>query len=128
MPNIAALVGLLLSLLGPIFYFLGQPGARSLTAFIPLPFGLLILGAGLAARHPARRKHAMHLAAVLSLIALLGSLMGAKNFPKLLSGQAASLPRPLATTEQFLMFVICLVFLVLCINWFISNRRKPKEA
>ncbi len=128
MPNIAALVGLLLTLLGPIFYFMGEPGSRSLTAFIPLPFGLLILGAGLAAKHPARRKHAMHLAAVLSLIALLGSLMGAKNFPKLLTGQVSQLPRPLATTEQFLMFLISFVFLILCINWFISNRRKPKEA
>lgn len=123
MSNLAVLFGALLFALGPIFYFLGEPGTRSMTALIPVPIGLLILGAGLAARHPARRKAAMHVAAAFGLLGLLGSLMGARNWGALLSGNIASLDRPLAAAEQLLMFLICGVFLILCVRSFIAARR-----
>lgn len=123
MPNLALLFGTLLFALGPIFYFLNEPGNRSLTALIPVPIGLLIIGAGLAARHPARRKAAMHVAAALGLLGLLGSLMGARHWPAIFSGNIASLARPLAAVEQLLMFLICTTFLILCVRSFIAARR-----
>jgi hypothetical protein len=126
MPKTAILTGVLLALLGPIFYFLGEAGHRSLTAFIPVPFGLLIAGSGAAALHPARVKAGMHAAAMFALVALLGSLMGLKRWIAFLTGQPVT--NPLAGAAQFLMFVICLVFLVLCVRWFISNRRARLAA
>lgn len=124
MPNIAIFTGALLALLGPIFY-LGS-GTGSLTALIPVPIGLLIAGSGAAAKHPARLKAAMHAAAMFALLGFLGSLMGARNWGALLSG--APVDRPAAALLQLLMFIITLVFLVLCVRWFISNRRAKSAA
>lgn len=126
MPRIAIITGVLLVVLGPIFYLLGEPGARSLTAFIPVPIGLFIAGGGAAALHPARVKAGMHASAMFALIGLLGSLMGAKNWIAFLT--SGTVARPLAAIEQFLMFVICLVFVVLCVRWFISNRKSRLAA
>ena len=119
MPNIAIFTGALLALLGPIFY-LGS-GTGSLTALIPVPIGLLIAGSGAAAKHPARLKAGMHAAAMFALLGLLGSLMGARNWFAFLNG--ADVARPAAAILQFLMFVITLVFLGICVRWFIANRR-----
>ncbi|RYG75108.1 hypothetical protein EON80_01710 [bacterium] len=123
MPNIAAICGALLFALGPIFYFLGEPGHRSPTAFIPSLFGVFILAFGLAAKTPSRTKAAMHGAVGFAFLGLLGSLMGAKKWPLILTGQTELVARPLAAWSQLLMFAICLVFVVLSVNWFIKNRR-----
>ena len=124
MPQTAVLFGAMLFVLGPIFYFLGEPGSRSPTAFIPSLIGVFILAFGLAAKNPARLKAGMHGAAAFGVLGLLGSLMGAKNWPKILTGQ--EVPRPLASWEQLLMFLICLIFVFLCVKSFSSARRAAK--
>lgn len=124
MPQTAVLFGALLFALGPIFYFLGEPGARSPTAFIPALIGIFIAAFGLAARNPARLKAAMHGAAAFGVIGVLGSLMGAKNWPKILTGQPV--PRPLASWEQLLMFVLCALFVVMCVQSFRAARRSAR--
>ena len=90
----AIVTGVLLFLLGPIFYFLQRDGSPSATAFIPSLIGILIGAFGLAAANPARTKTAMHVAAALGLVGLLGSLMSARKWPALLTGQEVE--RPLA--------------------------------
>ena len=125
MAPIATGTGALLCILGVLFYAMGAPGHRSPTAFIPLVFGLPIAICGIMARKEQLRRHAMHAAAGLALISLLGSLMGLPKWLTLMRGGAV--PRPLASVEQLLMFVISAVFLVLCVRSF-SNARRSSEA
>lgn len=122
MPKIAITTGVLLILLGVVFYVL----SATPTALIPIPIGLLIAGSGGAALHPARIKAGMHAAAMFGLLGLLGSLMGFPKWIAFLGGNEVD--RPLGALEQFFMLVICLVFLVLCVRWFISNRRARLAA
>ena len=121
MPQIAVIFGALLFALGPIFYFLGESGARSLTAFIHSLIGIFIAVFGHIARTPSKLKAGMHGAAAFGVLGLVGSLMGAKNWPKILTGQAVA--RPLAAWEQLLMFLICGVFVFLCVQSFSKARR-----
>lgn len=95
-------------------------GMASKTALIPAGFGaiLLICGAvGLGGEKP--RKHAMHVAAMVSL---LGVLSIGRALPKLLQGDFS--PAPL---EMLLFAVLSLVFLILCIQSFIAAR-KARQA
>lgn len=124
MSGTAVLFGSLVFALGPIFYFLQisqGDSTPSATAFIPSLFGILIVAFGLAAKHPARRKAAMHGAAGVALLGLLGSLMAARKWPALLTG--GEVTRPLAAWENLLLFLICAVFLVLCVKSFAAARR-----
>lgn len=121
MANISIFVGLLLTLMGPCFYMAGAAGHRSFTAFIPSIFGVGILVCGLIARDAGKRKAAMHGAVMFGLLGFLGSLMGAKKWPALLAGQVVE--RPLAAWAQLLLFVICGIYVVLCVRSFIAARR-----
>ncbi len=124
MPQTAVLFGAMLFALGPIFYFLGEPGARSPTAFIASLIGVFIVAFGLAAKDPSRLKAGMHGAAAFGVLGLLGSVMSAPKWPKILTGQEVS--RPLAAWEQLLMFAICLIFVTLCVKSFSKTRRAAK--
>ena len=121
MPFNAVVFGALLFLLGPIFYVLQDGASRSATAFIPSVIGLLIGAFGLAARTPSRLKAAMHGAAAFALLGILGSLMSAPKWPKILTGQEVT--RPLAAWEQLITFVLCAIFLFLCVQSFRAARR-----
>ena len=124
MSRTAVVFGALLFALGPIFYYLQIAEGNttpSPTAFIPSLFAILIVAFGLAARHPARRKAAMHGAAGVALLGLLGSLMAARKWPALLTGGVVT--RPLAAWEQLLMFLLCAIFLFLCAKSFAAARR-----
>lgn len=119
MSKLATTVGALLIALG-IGFFAAAPH-KSPTALIPSGIGVFILIFGLIARDPAKRKHAMHGAVFFGLLGFLGSLMGAKKWPALLSGQVVE--RPYAAWEQLIMAVICLFFVIACIKSFIDARR-----
>lgn len=114
----AIVTGALLILSGVGFYVGIAP--HHFTALIPAVLGLLIFASGLAARNEKIRRHAMHGAAGLGLIGFLGSLMGIPSWINMIQGKPAF--RPQAAEEQFLMFVICIVFLVLCIRSFTKAR------
>lgn len=120
MPLITIITGSLLSLLGILGYFFTD--TRSLTALIPLAFGTLLELCGALAMRPDLKKHAMHGASVLALLGVLGSARGAIGFVRMLGG--ATVTRPFATQVQAAMFVICLIFLVLCIRSFREARRR----
>ncbi|MES3035225.1 MAG: hypothetical protein V4813_14605 [Gemmatimonadota bacterium] len=120
MPIVTIVTGSLLSLLGILGYFFTD--TRSLTALIPLAFGTLLELCGVLALKPDLKKHAMHGASVLALLGVLGSARGALGIVTMASG--GTVARPLATQVQAAMFVICLVFLVLCIRSFREARRR----
>lgn len=119
MPTITIVYGLLLTLLGLGGYF-GSGGA-SITAMIPAFFGLPLLILGFLARNERFLKHAMHGAAMLALLGLLGSARGTLKLPTLLAG--GQLERPQAVIAQSVMAILSLIFLVLCIRSFIQARR-----
>jgi spore maturation protein SpmB len=118
MPIITIAAGALLSLLGILGYVFSE--SHSLTALIPLAFGSLLEACGALALRPALKKHAMHGASVLALLGVAGSATGFVSYLKKITG--SDVARPLAAQMQAAMFVICLVFLVLCIRSFREAR------
>jgi hypothetical protein len=119
MANVTIGFGAALAALGLGGYF--GTGRTSLTALIPLLFGLLLMLCGALARQESRRKHAMHAAAVLGLLGVLGPLRVLPQMVTLLGG--GTVAHPAAVYAQLAMLVICAVFLVLCIRSFVAARR-----
>ena len=119
MANTALAFGLVLIVLGVIGYV--ATGASSPTALIPSALGALLALTGAIARNPAKRKHAMHAAAVIGLLGFLGAARGLAKIGAVLSGEPVD--RPAAIVAQSVMAVLCLVFVILCVRSFINARR-----
>jgi hypothetical protein len=118
-PKSAIIIGSLLILLG-VVSFLGS-GGQSLTALIPAAFGLVLAALGLLARKETARKHAMHAAAAVGLVGILGSASGFFKLFSLLSGNEVL--RPAAVIAQSIMFVLSALFVGLAVNSFVKVRR-----
>jgi hypothetical protein len=119
MANVTIGFGLVLVALGVVGYY--GTGRASLTALIPLAFGLLLLVCGALARQEGLRKHAMHAAAVVGLLGFLGPLRVLPQMIALLGGGAVE--HRAAVLDQLAMMVICGIFLALCIRSFVAARR-----
>jgi len=119
MPTKTIIYGVLLVVLGIGGYILTQ--GVSMTALIPAAFGIVQIVLGLIARNDTRRKHAMHVAAALGVLGLLGSFKGLTKVMASLTG--AGLDRPAAAYSQSMMALLSAVFVGLCVNSFIQARR-----
>ena len=119
MPGMTIALGLVLVLLGVVGYF--ATGRQSATALIPSFFGAVFLLLGVLARSPGARKHAMHVAAALALLGVLGTARGLVNFFRMLGG--ADVARPEAVIAQAAMCVLCVAFVILCVRSFAAARR-----
>jgi len=115
--------GVALALVGIVGYV--ATGAQSPTALIPTFLGILLIVAGWLARNPAMRKHAMHGAAAISVIGLAGTSKGFLKLPVLLTG--GTVDRVPAVIAQGVTFLLCAVFLVLCVKSFIDARRAASK-
>ena len=119
MPRIAIVFGTLLIFVGLVGYAVS--GAASFTALIPAMIGVLIGICGFVGLNERLRKHAMHGAAGLALLALLGSARGVIG---LVSWAGGTVPeRPLAVASQSVTAVLCFVFVILAVRSFIDARR-----
>ncbi|MGE5437368.1 MAG: hypothetical protein ACM3O3_09105 [Syntrophothermus sp.] len=107
--------GMLLIVLGLIGYF--GLDSKSITALIPAFIGFPLLILGIVALKEQYIKHAMHGAAVLMLLGLIGT--GVRALPKAFSGEMSN-----AVIVQLIMFVICLVFIIAAIMSFINARKR----
>jgi len=115
MPFITRVVGFLLVLLGVVGY-VGTGGA-SITALIPAFVGALFLILALVARSLQARKHVMHAAVAIALLAVLGGV------PRIIAAvNAGDLMRP-AVLAQIAMAVILAVYVLLGVKSFIDARR-----
>ena len=113
----AIISGIILILWSVISYFISE--SKSFTAFIPAGFGLLIAISGLIGIKEGARKHAMHVAALVGLLGILGGFgMGLR---KVFSEPG------LAAYSQIFLGVVCLIFLITCIRSFIAAR-KARQA
>ena len=108
------LFGLLLTLLGLGGYFL--TGTSSFTALIPAVPGLLLLVLGFLARSDAVRKHAMHAAAAVALLALVGTLVSLFTTPP-------GIRSAIALYSQVATVLLTGLFVVLCVRSFVAARR-----
>ena len=124
MPLVTIAVGGLLSALGILGYAFSE--SHSLTALIPLVFGTLLEACGALALRPEFKKHAMHGASVLALLGVVGSAAGFISFLRMITGSAVA--RPLGAQMQAAMFVVCLVFLLLCVRSFREARARRLAA
>ena len=91
-------------------------GRSSATALIPSGFGMTLALAGAAAMVERYRKHALHFAAAISVLGIIGSLQRA--LPTTISGGELRV----ATASQLLMAALLACFLVLLIRSFILAR------
>ncbi|HEX8522931.1 MAG TPA: hypothetical protein VF669_11780 [Tepidisphaeraceae bacterium] len=116
----AIVFGVLMVLLG-IGAFVGT-GSTHKTALIPAYFGAAILLCGVIATKPAARMHAMHGAAMVATIGVIGSIvMVAKGITS--AARSGALARPVAFWCQVIMLILCAVFVAMCIKSFRDARR-----
>lgn len=122
MPGTTILFGLLLIGQGLFAYFvLADADSKSITPLIPAMLGVPLTLLGLMALSPSMRKHAMHIAMLLGLLGVVGSLYRPVS-TAVSGGDVAWISS--AVLMQFTMAVICLVYLFLGVRSFIRARKK----
>lgn len=124
MPGIAVGFGISLLALGIGVYL--ASGRSSLTALIPAAFGFALVALGFIAKRPSATKHAMHAAAVISVLGFLGSVDGIVGLAQMIAGATVELP--LAVAAKAVMAVDLAVFLWLCVRSFRQARLARAES
>ncbi len=107
------------------YFFLGiggfvLTGSTHKTALIPCFFGVLFLIFGLLARKDNLRKHAMHAAVLVALLALLGTAKALAYLPDLFRGTSE---KPAAVITQSLNAGLSILYIFLAVRSFIQARR-----
>ena len=95
-------------------------GSTHKTALIPCIFGFLFLVFGFLARKDNLRKHVMHAAVLIALLAFLGTARSLSHLPELLNGTAE---KPAAIITQSLNAGLSLFYIILAVRSFIQARR-----
>ena len=95
-------------------------GSTHKTALIPCFFGVLFLIFGLLARKDNLRKHAMHAAVLVALLALLGTAKALAYLPDLFRGSSE---KPAAVITQSLNAGLSILYIFLAVRSFIQARR-----
>jgi vacuolar-type H+-ATPase subunit I/STV1 len=134
MPKYSILFGLILIVYGVAFYVTAGALAddttgsgASITALIPSFVGIILLVLGIiSACKESLRKHLMHLAALLALLGMIGSAPGLWKIIQTVQGKG-ELERPMAAFAQTGMFLLLLIFLILCIRSFVTARLLKKK-
>tara|TARA_Y100000590_G_C14931963_1_gene717888 strand:+ start:81 stop:497 length:417 start_codon:yes stop_codon:yes gene_type:complete len=121
MPLVAMLEGLLLIIMGVLFYIFPEDKS-SPTALIPAVIGAGLLIPGyLAYSNESMKMHAMHATAVFALIGTLGGAMG------LLDVMEGNFNRP--TIARLALLIICGEYIIFSIMSFRAARiKREKEA
>ena len=114
MASTTIVFGLLLTLLGFLGYFL--TGTSSITALIPAAFGIVLVALGFLARSEALRKHAMHAAAAVALLGMIGALIPLIRTP-------AGVRPAMAVYSQVAMVILTGLFVAMCVRSFIAARK-----
>ena len=118
MPKITLIFSVLYIALGLAAFFL--TGAIHKTALIPACFGIVLLVLGLLGQKENLRKHVMHAALLVVLLALLGTARSLLKLPSAFDGTAE---RPFAIYAQAATAVLSIALLALGIRSFIQARR-----
>lgn len=126
MPGISIATGVLLIAYGVYSFSIAE--VKSPTALIPAYFGVGFLICGLIALKEKLLKHAMHAAAMLGVLGFIGgAIMGFPKLPKLISGEILDPKDINKARSQNILALVCLIFVILCINSFIQARARRKQ-
>src|SRR5947209_16726894 len=119
----AICAGLILIGLGGWGYLGAAPEHQSMTALIPAFFGAPLGLIGCVALKDNLRKHAMHAAAALGLLGIIGGVIG------LIIGynRSGSLQTRGAMASGG-MALVCAIFVALCVRSFIQARKARRSA
>ena len=119
------IISALLILVGVGGYLMGHPdpatGHVGPTALIPAAVGIVLGVLGAISLCEKARKHAMHAAAMVGLLAAVGD--GVQLIKTIGNTTSAPEVRQLKLVSMSLTLVLCVVFLVLCIRSFIQARK-----
>ena len=118
MPKITILFSVFYVTVGLGAFFL--TGATHKTALIPAYLGAVLLILGLLGQKENLRKHVMHAALVVGLLALFGTARSLLKLPSAFDGTAE---RPFAIYAQAVTAVLSIAYLSLGIRSFIQARR-----
>jgi hypothetical protein len=113
--------GVLLILLGIVGFV--STGSAHPTALIPSAFGLLLAVFGILAKTEDAKKRMlwMHIAVTVGLLGFLFTIPGLIDVIRMARG--VTVKRPAAAEEQAVMWLICGIFVALCVRSFINARR-----
>ena len=122
MPRYTIVTGLLLIFLGASGYL----SYNTVTVLIPAFIGLLITLCGVLALKTERRRKFIHIAIVVVVIGLAGSITSLSTIPLLLSCEVVEgcdkLARPLAALYRALMSLILVPYFIAAITFFVKAR------
>jgi hypothetical protein len=96
-------------------------GAASVTALIPAFIGVAFVLLGLLGRKESFRKHVMHVAILLAVLAIGGTFGGITRLLVWLGGTAPE--RPMAVVVQAITFLLCILLLAGGIRSFLAARK-----
>jgi steroid 5-alpha reductase family enzyme len=95
-------------------------GSTHQTALIPCAFGVLFVLFGLLALKEKLRKHVMHAAVLIALLAFLGTARALSHLPELFNGTAE---KPASIITQSLNAGFSILYIILAVRSFIQARR-----
>ena len=95
-------------------------GSTHKTALIPCAFGILFVLFGLLAFKEKLRKHAMHAAVLIALLAFVGTAKALAHLPELFNGTAV---KPASIITQSLNAGLSILYIILAVRSFIQARR-----
>jgi hypothetical protein len=111
--------GIALIVLGIAGY--GLSGAASVTALIPAFIGVVFVLLGLLGRKESFRKHVMHAAILLALLAVGGTFGGITGLLVWLGGTPPE--RPMAVVVQAITALLCILLIAGGIRSFLAARK-----
>ncbi len=95
-------------------------GSTHKTALIPCAFGVLFVLFGLLAFKEKLRKHVMHAAVLIALLAFFGTARALTHLPELFNGTAE---KPASIITQSLNAGLSILYIILGVRSFIQARR-----
>jgi hypothetical protein len=95
-------------------------GSTHKTALIPCAFGVLFVLFGLLAFKEKLRKHVMHAAVLIALLAFFGTARALTHLPELFNGTAE---KPASIITQSLNAGFSILYIILAVRSFIQARR-----
>jgi uncharacterized membrane protein len=111
-----------LSHTGALGQYFGTGTSTGMTHWIPSIFGGLLVLLGVLALNPRFLKHAMHAAAMVGVLGLVGALvpLGIK------ASKDNWAERPEATRSEIAMILLCGAFVAMCVMSFRAARKRRK--
>ena len=102
-----------------------ETGKVSMTALIPSFIGVVLGMCGVLAFNDKYRKHAMHFAAMVGLVGMIGGFM---PIIRQINNTGTFDPLKRSAVAGELTILLCAVFVGMCVNSFIQARKARKAA